>query len=395
MTAEVLTNISRRTWLKNLVAAGATVLAAFDGLAAGAVTLEPQSKEALQGGKHLGNVDFLHEPRIDMGALSGSGLDGRLYTDLSSLSLDQAVVANAQFYVRTRASELLGSAESWQIRLGGSEAKRAELSIPELQIRTRPMGRHLMECSGNGRDAHFGMLSVADWAGVRVAEILDGMQGSRSSSHVLISGFDHYPEPSATSTEGASWIFSADQLRSSGAFLALQMNGEALGKDHGAPARLIVPGWYGCTCIKWVNEISFVAEDAPATAQMREFAFRTHQDGVPQLAKDFRPALIQQAALPIRVEKWLTGGNIKYRVIGIVWGGSQPVKTLEIRFNPEEDYVAVDHFAPASNETWSFWSHLWEPKAPGRYAIRLNVKEPPSKRLAAGFFVRSVEITEV
>ena len=254
-----------------------------------------------------------------------------------------------------------------------------------------------MECSGNGRDAHFGMLSVADWAGVRVAEILDGMQASRRSSHILISGFDHYPEPSATSKEGASWIFSADQLRSSGAFLALQMNGEALGKDHGAPARLIVPGWYGCTCIKWVNEISFVVEDAPATAQMREFAFRTHQDGVPQLAKDFRPALIQQAALPIRVEKWLTDGNIKYRVIGIVWGGLQPVKTLEIRFNPEEDYVAVDHFAPASNETWSFWSHLWEPKAPGRYAIRLNVKEPPStsKRLSAGFFVRSVEITEV
>ena len=112
MTADVLTNISRRTWLKNSVAAGATVLAAFDGLAAGAVTLEPQSKEALRGGKQLGKVDFLHEPRIEMGALSGSGLDGRLYTDLSALSLDQAVVANAQFYVRTRASELLGSGRS-------------------------------------------------------------------------------------------------------------------------------------------------------------------------------------------------------------------------------------------------------------------------------------------
>jgi len=113
------------------------------------------------------------------------------------------------------------------------------------------------------------------------------------------------------------------------------MNGQPLSRDHGAPVRLIMPGWYGCTSIKWVNAITFVDENFLATSQMQEFAARTHQQGVPKLARDYRPAIIDQAAMPIRVEKWFVDGRIKYRVLGILWGGSRLVKALEIRFNPE------------------------------------------------------------
>src|SRR5207302_3983578 len=97
-------------------------------------------------------------------------------------------------------------------------------------------------------------------------------------------------------------------------------------RDRGAQVRLVVPGWYGCTCIKWVNEISFVGENAEATSQMREYAARTEQKGVPELAKDFQPAAIEQAAMPVRIEKWSVAGKIQYRVVGIAWGGTQPVR---------------------------------------------------------------------
>src|SRR6266566_2842961 len=118
-----------------------------------------------------------------------------------------------------------------------------------------------------------------------------------------------------------------------------ELNGQPLPKDHGAPVRLVVPGWYGCTSIKWVNEITLVEQEVEATSQMREYAARTLQKGVPQLAKDFQPAAIDQAAMPIRIEKWTIADKIQYRVVGIAWGGSQPINVLQIRFNPEEDYV--------------------------------------------------------
>ena len=47
------------------------------------------------------------------------------------------------------------------------------------------------------------------------------------------------------------------------------MNGAPLTRDHGFPVRLIVPGWYGCSCIKWVDRIELVADEAPATTQMQ------------------------------------------------------------------------------------------------------------------------------
>ena len=283
------------------------------------------------------------------------------------------------------------------IEVTGLNKHSRKVGMAELRKIAKPAGSHLMECSGNVRAGHFGMLSVADWAGVPVSKILESVGIDKAASRVLISGFDHYSIPSTTSEEGASWIFTVDELDSSRAFLATEMNGTSLTKDHGAPVRLMVPGWYGCSCIKWVNEIALVAEDAAVTSQMKEFASRTMQEGQPGLARDYRPAVIEQAAMPTRVEKWLVQGKIRYRLHGIAWGGSRPAGDLEISFNSGEDFVLVDDFQQTVNDPWSFWTHQWAPKQPGSYSIRLRVKDRsiPSRRLDAGYYVRSVEISVI
>ena len=99
----------------------------------------------------------------------------------------------------------------------------------------------------------------------------------KQQGRVLISGLDRYADESRTALPGASWIFTFDQLKSSRAFLATKINGHPLSVDHSAPTRLVVPGWYGCACIKWVKEITVVDEDAAATSQMKEYAVRTRR----------------------------------------------------------------------------------------------------------------------
>jgi hypothetical protein len=243
----------------------------------------------------------------------------------------------------------------------------------------------------------FGMISVALWEGVPLSKILDNAQVKARATRVLIAGYDQYATRSMTSVPGASWVFSSEELKAAGAILATKMNNEPLTRDHGAPIRLLVPGWYGCSCIKWVNHITLVDDEAEATSQMQEYAARTLQDGVPRLAKDYRPASMDHAAMPIRIEKWVVAGKLKYRVIGILWGGSQAVRVLQIRFNPDEDFVRVDGFSQTTNDPWTIWTHSWSPHARGVYAIRLAVTDPPiqARKLDAGYYVRSVEITEV
>ena len=388
--------LTRRSLVKASLVSGGAWLVDLAG-AGWECVLAAQGKDAFAGGKQVGTVDFVNEPPVPVEIPQGSELDGRQYTDLSALDAADAVTPAEKFYVRTRASELLPDSATWEVKMEGVVERPVSLAAESLKKTAKPMGTHLMECAGNVRQARFGLLSAGNWAGIPVSEILEHVKAKPASARVLISGFDNYAHESRTSVPGASWIFTREQLEKAGAFLATELNGKLLPRDHGAPVRLVVPGWYGCTCIKWVNEIAFVGEDAEATSQMREYAGRTAQKGVPELAKDFQPAVIEQAAMPVRVEKWSVGGKIRYRVVGIAWGGTQPVKALQIRFNPEEDYVTVDNFHQVKNDPWTLWTHDWSPKAPGTYAIRLAVKEPAAqaRRLDSGYYVRSVEITEV
>lgn len=342
-------------------------------------------------------VPFAREGAPPVDTAIGEELDGRLYTDLYALSPENPLTPVGRFYVRTRASALLKELELRSIELRGLGGAPVLISVEELRAKARPMGMHLMECAGNTRDGRFGLISVADWTGVSLAEVLQRLPIVPKDARILVSGFDRYASPSVSSTPGASWIFSLDDIHSTGAFLATEMDGKALTRDHGAPVRLVVPGWYGCTCIKWLNEIRAVPDDAARTSQMQEFAFRTMQQGSPKLARDYQPPAIDQAAIATRVEKWRVGDRIKYRVVGILWGGTKPVKRLEIRFNPEEEYLPVDEVHQSSNDPWSFWSHSWSPAARGTYLLRLRVAEPvmQTRRLDMGFYVREVEISEV
>jgi DMSO/TMAO reductase YedYZ molybdopterin-dependent catalytic subunit len=228
--------------------------------------------------------------------------------------------------------------------------------------------------------------------------VRDKARVQSAATRILVSGFDQFSKTSANSTAGASWIFSFQDLTDTGAFLATEMNGAPLPPDHGAPVRLLVPGWYGCTCIKWVNEIVLVNDDEPATSQMTEFAARTMQDGQPALARDFKPAFIDQTAMPVRIEKWSLGGQIVYRVAGLMWGGDRVTDALAIRFNPDQPYEHVTLCPkPSTNATWTWWTHTWRPRAPGQYVMRLHVDDPSirTRRLDSGFYDRTVAIDQV
>ena len=344
----------------------------------------------------MADIPFIKEGGRPLDTVINSGLDGRLYTDLSSLSGSSLITPTEKFFIRTRYPDLLKPTGPWKIKVSGLVKTDRTLALTDLAPLTTSAGSVLMECSGNGRGGSFGLLGAAAWEGIPLARVLE-----RVSPRVLVEGFDQHSKPSANnhSTPGASWIFTLDQLTSGGAYLATRMNGKSLPADHGAPARLLIPRWYGCANIKWVTGIKLVGEDEPATSQMKEFASRTHQTGVPALARDYIPAVMGYSAMPVRVEKWrMSGGKVRYRVVGVIWGGPRPTSKLEIRFNPTEPYRPVE-ICPtmATNRTWSLWMHSWTPSVTGDHEIRLRVNEPGvvTTRLDSGYYRRWVKIDEV
>lgn len=353
-------------------------------------------------------------PAPPFGRVLGDGLDARQFTDLSRLGSAPATASDslrtetAGFFIRTAAPSNLPPADSWALRVAGQAAAPLDLRLRDVESQMAPARRVLIECSGNADRTNYGLMSAADWEGIPLDVILDRVKPAAGAWRILVSGVDDDTRTWRTSLAGASWIFTRDELQH--ALLALRMNNAPLIRDHGFPARLIVPGWYGCSCVKWVNSIELVPDEAPATTQMREFAARTHQPfsqaqidgslrgGAPLAARDFVPATIDTAAMPIRAEKWIAGGRIEYRLTGIIWGGTKPTNALSIRFKTSEPWVRVDRCVlPASTQTWSLWSHTWRPTAPGRYQIVLRVDDPAirTRRLDLFFYVREIQIDDV
>jgi DMSO/TMAO reductase YedYZ molybdopterin-dependent catalytic subunit len=394
---ETSTGAAVTTWLASVGHAGSSGGATSDG-----------------GERVLGTLPFVGEGPFPVDTTVGAGLGRRRALDLSTLSGEALVIPQDKFFIRTGCPDSLPPTTSWKVRGHGLVAKPAEIDVEALKREATPMGPHLLECAGNSRAAHFGFMGVARWTGVPLEQVLERMAPLPRATRVLVSGFDQHSTLDPGSVPGASWIFGLEQIREAGAFLATEMNGAPLGRDHGYPVRLVVPGWYGCTAIKWVNEIALVDDEAPATDQMREYAGRTHQvaagprddslirsgrrpEGPPR-ARDFLPATIDPAALPVRVEKRAAAdGRISYRIVGILWGGRAPARALRIRLQPQAGEVPVEKIESGPGSPWTLWSHTFRPQAPGTYRIELSVGDAAvrTRRLDMGFYAREFVIASV
>lgn len=358
------------------------------------------------------DLSFLERVGLEPGELYGEGLDGRLSYDLARLVGEGLVTPNDSFYIRTREPMAVAARESlddWQVRVvpGGDAsghqvdfASPTDFAIADLRERSRPMGRHVLECSGNTSRTRFGLLGMAEWEGVPLRELFaESLWNLHSSTLIEIRGNDDHAKTSRSSIQGASWIFTAGALRDAGAFLATGMNGEALPRDHGAPVRLVVPNWYGCSCIKWVEQIAVVPFNAPATSQMREFASRTHQDGQPELASDYIPATMDFTAMPILVEG--PDEQHRYTVHGVAWGDPTGVTELEISYAERDTdverrrWLNVAGFEAQEPSQWTLWSHrLPRPSKLLELEIRLRVPDESvrTRRLDSGFYARRVRL---
>ena len=389
-----------------------TTGAAVTGFLASVEAALSQGLAAAEGERVLGTVPFVGEGAFPLETAGGAGLGRRRAIDLSTLSPETLLTPQDRFFIRTGCPDRLPSTTSWKVRVHGLVTAPLEIPIAELTREAVPVGVHLLECAGNSRAAHFGLMSTARWTGLPLDRLLKRVSLRPQATRVLVSGFDEHSTLDSGSVPGASWIFGLDQIREAGAFLATGMNGAPLTPDHGYPVRLVVPGSYGCTAIKWVNEIALVDDDAPATDQMREYAGRTHQDLAgpsdrslveagrrpegPRLARDFLPATVDPAAVPVRVEKLgARGGEVSYRIVGILWGDVTPPRALSIRVNPDLRFEPVAEIASVADSPWRLWSHGFRPPSPGRYRIELAVRGPAvrTRRLDMGFYAREIEIT--
>ncbi len=115
-----------------------------------------------------------------------------------------------------------------------------------------------------------GATSTARWVGVRLADVLGRCGLAPGAAHV---GFEA-PDRSSGLVEEVRYGGSIPLGKAQGpeVLLAWAMNGEALTPLHGAPVRVVVPGWIGARSVKWVERV--VVSSDPSANYYQAKAYR-------------------------------------------------------------------------------------------------------------------------
>lgn len=177
------------------------------------------------------------------------------YTDLARIAGD--VVPNGEFFVLHHGEVPDLAAPAFRLAVGRRGASPVRtLGLDELAALPRRETVTAFECCGNGGVGMHGLVGAARWGGVPLAPLLARLVDARAREIVFF-GADHAEERLRGNRYPGRFARSlpvADALAPE-VMLADTMNGEPLPREHGGPLRLIVPGFYGVSQVKWVERI--------------------------------------------------------------------------------------------------------------------------------------------
>jgi DMSO/TMAO reductase YedYZ molybdopterin-dependent catalytic subunit len=169
---------------------------------------------------------------------------------------------------------------------------------------------------------------------------------------------------------------SRDEALADDVLLAYEMNGGPLPPQHGFPVRLVVPGWYGMTNVKWLRSIEAV--DAPFTGYQQAAGYRLRQeaseDGVP-IARMLPRALMAPPGIPDFFTRRRTVDG-PCTLEGRAWSGLAPVVGVDVSTDAGRSWRAAELGSdPPSRWAWRAWRSRWEPEAPGEYELLCRARD--------------------
>jgi DMSO/TMAO reductase YedYZ molybdopterin-dependent catalytic subunit len=285
----------------------------------------------------------------------------------------------AAFYVRNHFAQPLLDPASWRLQVAGLVAQPLALTLAELRGFGERTLTVALECAGNGRKAlnrevegtpwGFGAAGTASFAGVPLRVVLDRADVQTGAQELVFAGADSGQVAPGRQEQYARSLPLA-VAHHTDTLLAWAMNDEPLTRAHGAPVRLVVPGWYGMASVKWLTEITARATAFTGYFQAERYVY-VDEDGSPNHgAPDRVPVTTMRVrsviASPAAGER-LPLGPIEIR--GSAWAGGTSVAHVEISYDAGLGWHRAELSPPPSAHGAASWRYRWYPEAPGEYVL--------------------------
>lgn len=349
---------SRRTVLKGGVALG--------GFAATA-GMPFWSKLALAQGEEL--VPFTDVPE---GFMAPPVAPGAMHF-LDTRGIDSFYTPNDDFYIVQHYNQPVVSEEDYSLRITGMVDNPMQLSLADIMARPRVELDAGFECGGNRAGIYHGLIGNARWGGISLSDLLTdaGMQGGGIEIvfYGADTGMETIRETEVEQAFGRSLHFT-DAL-SPEVMLAYEMNGEPLPLYHGAPLRLIVPGWYGVANVKWLDHIHVQDRRYMGRFMARDYVTLARRDvGGVERWEERSVTKIRLKSSIVRV----TRDDGGHTIMGFVLNDGTPLRSVEVMID-DGPWQEAEIDPESTQYSWKLFRLRWNDASPGEHTIVSRVTD--------------------
>ena len=256
--------------------------------------------------------------------------------------LQHAVTPAESVYVRSN-FETPAAHEGWTLEVRGAVGQPLTLSLGDLTSLPQHTVLVTMECAGNwrlgmtpvpeGEPWKYGAVSTTRWSGVRLSALLAQAGVSGDAIEVLAIGGDAGPRSDAEGIVRFERALPVDVALHPDTLVATHMDGVPLTPDHGAPVRLIVPGWYGMASVKWLVALDVRTTPFVGYFQTKRYVYHTDAGTTPvsrALVKSMivSPAPDSACAAETEVRGWAWSGHGAITRVQVAVNGTWHEATL-------------------------------------------------------------------
>lgn len=289
--------------------------------------------------------------------------------------LDDDVTPAEKMFVRNNGQmpEAPSDPRTWKILIDGEVNQPLELTVGELESGRFPLvkRRLQLECGGNGRSFYSpetrgnqwgnGAVSCAEWTGVQLRDLLQAAGLKESGKFTGHYGADPHlsgdPERQAISRG-----MRIEKAQDEDTLVAIRMNGQPIPLIHGAPVRLVTPGWPGSLSQKWLTRIWI--RDRPHDGQgMGGTSYRVPvQPIVPGSRNDGRD-FRDLESMPVRSVLTnlshgmrLPAGTRELDLRGHAWAGDKTVRAVHASIDFGATWWEMRINPPSNRHAWQRWA---------------------------------------
>jgi sulfane dehydrogenase subunit SoxC len=193
------------------------------------------------------------------------------------------------------------------------------------------------------------MMSCAEWTGVYIKDILKDLGLKKEARWMLAEGMDN-------SHMGRT--VPIDKVMDD-AMIVWGQNGEALRPEQGYPIRLLVPGWEGNLCVKWLGRLEFASEPFYAKEETAKYtALKKSGKAIQHFYANEVNSVITS---PCPEKPWtdLKKGDI-VEIEGLAWSGMGTIEGVDISFDGGKNWVEASLKGLVLPKAWTRFSYIYK-----------------------------------